>query len=141
MIVGIGLDLVEVERMHKIVTRAEDSFLRYVLSEQERNQYDQLRADSRRAEWLAGRFAAKEAAAKAIGTGFANGITPAQLVIDTDRNGRPQLWLPEHVHEQFAFPIQTHVTITHTKQTAAAVVLIQIIDQPHIDQPHVGSKN
>lgn len=140
MIVGFGLDLVEIERMIKIVKRADDSFLRCVLSEQERNQYDQLQADHRRAEWLAGRFAVKEAAAKAIGTGFSNGITPDKLVIATDQLGRPQLWLPENILKQFATPIQTHVSITHTKQTAAAVVLIEVIDQPRIESKLRGEE-
>jgi holo-[acyl-carrier protein] synthase len=127
MLVGIGLDLVDIERIESIVKREEDSFLRLLLSERERLLYDGLRTMRRRTEWLAGRFAAKEAASKALGTGFSGIVTPAALEIVPDSNGKPELVLPEAVVCRYPSPLRTHVTITHSKHTAAAVVLVEML--------------
>lgn len=125
MLVGIGFDLVDIERIHKIVAREEDSFIRMLLSERERHLYERFRHPNRKTEWIAGRFAAKEAAAKAIGTGWTGIVTPNCLEILPDPQGKPELTVPLEVEKRFHFPIRSHVSITHTKHTAAAMVFIE----------------
>ncbi|MCZ8513150.1 holo-ACP synthase [Paenibacillus filicis] len=122
---GIGFDLVDIERIDKIVAREEDSFIRALLSDRERHLYEQFRNPKRRTEWIAGRFSAKEAAAKALGTGWTGIVTPKCLEILPDSLGKPELTVPAEVGKRFEFPIRSHVTITHTKHTAAAIVFIE----------------
>lgn len=140
MLVGIGLDLIDIERMESVVRREDDAFLRLVLSERERLRYEELRSLRRRAEWLAGRFAAKEAASKAIGTGFAGDVTPAGLEIVSDANGKPELTLPDAVARRYPLPIRSLVTITHSRHTAAAVVMIETLQESEKEKDRKGKE-
>ena len=70
MILGTGLDLVEIEQIRKISERNLRGFIQHVLTPEEREDFFRLDNDRRKIEWLAGRFVAKEAASKAVGTGI-----------------------------------------------------------------------
>lgn len=89
-IVGIGNDLVEVARIEQVLARTPERFAARVLTESELNQFHQHKQPAR---FLAKRFAAKEAAAKAIGTGIAAGVTFQDFEITNDAAGRPLLAL------------------------------------------------
>lgn len=88
MIYGIGTDIVRVSRMQRSLARYGEKFARRLLTPGEL-------ADFRRAlqpaHFLARRFAAKEAAAKALGTGFAGGLRLRHIGVSHDARGRPQL--------------------------------------------------
>jgi len=88
MIFGIGTDIVAVARMSGIVERHGGKFAQRVLAASELEEY---RAASDKARFLAKRFAAKEAAAKALGTGFAGGLSLRHIAVTHDENGRPLL--------------------------------------------------
>jgi holo-[acyl-carrier protein] synthase len=88
MIFGIGTDIVRVERMRRDIERFGDRFAERILTEQEMREYQEV---GQRAHFLAKRFAAKEAAAKAMGTGFNHGIQLRQIGVGHDDNGRPLL--------------------------------------------------
>lgn len=90
MITGIGIDIVEFERIDRIHARYGDRFAERILCEREMAEY---MCSSMRSRLLAKRFAAKEAAVKALGTGFALGITPRMICIRHDDHGRPELEL------------------------------------------------
>jgi len=88
MIFGIGTDIVRVERMRRDIERFGDRFAERILTEQEMREYQEV---GQRAHFLAKRFAAKEAAAKAMGTGFSHGIQLRQIGVGHDDNGKPLL--------------------------------------------------
>jgi holo-[acyl-carrier protein] synthase len=90
MIFGIGTDIVRVERMNRNLDRFGEKFARRILTE---NEFADFMESGQRAHFLAKRFAAKEATAKAMGTGFSNGISMNQIAVGHDPAGKPELVL------------------------------------------------
>lgn len=115
MIRGIGLDIVELERIEKAATR-NDRFVTRILSQRELELYSKL-SDGRKKEFLAGRFAAKEAYAKANGTGLGEGCTLHQIEILKDEIGKPLLYFNGEI-------VNGYISITHTRTVAAAQVIL-----------------
>ena len=115
MITGIGLDIVELERIRTVSTRT-DSFVKRILSDREQEIYQQL-SSSRKVEFLAGRFAAKEAFSKARGTGIGAGCEFGQIEILSASNGKPELYFDGE-------PVNGFVSITHSQEYAAAQVIL-----------------
>ncbi len=89
-VVGFGTDIVEIERIEKVLQRTGEAFARRILSDPELVQYQSLKNQQR---FLAKRFAAKEAAAKALGTGIAGGVTFHDFIVSNDERGKPCLQL------------------------------------------------
>ena len=124
MIVGMGTDLIEVERIRQTVDRYGDKFLRRVYTERE-----SAYAMSKRnfAERLAGRFAVKEAGMKAIGTGWRRGVTWRDFEVINEPGGRPTLRLmgaAGRIAQEFGVR-RISVSITHTAAMAMAVVILE----------------
>lgn len=115
MILGIGLDLVEMDRVKKSMERS-TKFQKRILTIRELQIFETL-SDARKVEFLAGRFAAKEAYAKAIGTGIGAGCELQQIEILKNELGKPVLYFDTHLVRGF-------VSITHTATTAAAQVIL-----------------
>ncbi|MHC4221853.1 MAG: holo-ACP synthase, partial [Planctomycetota bacterium] len=88
MIVGIGVDIAETERFEKIWARYDGRIAQRILT---RNELIEFERRNRPASYLATRFAAKEAAAKALGTGFGSGVGYKSIEINNDKNGKPLL--------------------------------------------------
>ncbi len=88
MIVGIGTDLVHIPRMQELLAKHGDKFAERILSEAELSVF--LKAKNQ-AAFLAKRFAAKEATAKAMGTGFRDGLSLRHISVSNDNNGKPEL--------------------------------------------------
>ncbi|MDG0969712.1 MAG: holo-ACP synthase [Porticoccaceae bacterium] len=86
MIKGIGTDIVEIARIVSILHRQNDRFVSRILTDNEQRKY----SDSQReTTFLAKRFAAKEAVAKALGTGIGNGVSFQDIEITHDDRGAP----------------------------------------------------
>ncbi|MEG0471766.1 MAG: holo-ACP synthase [Solibacillus sp.] len=115
MIKGIGLDLVEMVRIEKAMNRTE-KFQQRILSERELAIFETL-SGTRKVEFLAGRFAAKEAYSKANGTGVGEGCELHQIEVLKDSLGKPILYFNGQQAKAF-------VSITHTHTTAAAQVIL-----------------
>lgn len=115
MITGIGLDIVELSRIHRLDARS-PKFRERVLTETELAEYVQLTA-ARKVEFLAGRFAAKEAFSKANGTGIGGACSFQDIEIRKDAKGKPSIY--------FRNTETGMVSITHSKDFAAAQVLLQ----------------
>lgn len=115
MIKGIGLDLIELERIEKMMLRS-TKFVERILTVRERTIFEAL-SHVRKVEFLAGRFAAKEAYAKANGTGIGKGCELMQIEILKDEVGKPLLFFDGEQVNGF-------ISITHTKTTAAAQVIL-----------------
>ncbi len=135
MILGIGLDIVEIARIGKIYQNFGLAFANKILHAAEiahlhaaLNKKNTPAIGERHAiEFLATRFAAKEAAVKALGTGFANGILPKHIGITNLPSGKPELIFYDKALER-ATSLQvcsTHISLTHEKNTAAAMVVLE----------------
>jgi holo-[acyl-carrier protein] synthase len=124
MILGIGSDLAQVERIRKSIAQYGDRFLNRVYTEQERA-YASSKANS--AERYAARFAAKEAGMKAIGTGLRRGITWKDFEVVNEISGQPTLRLSGVAREISAIMgvERISISLTHTAETAFAVVILE----------------
>lgn len=124
MIVGSGIDLVEVARIQKSVDRFGRRFLDRVFTESE--QAYCLRKKNF-AESLAARFAAKEAAAKALGTGISHGVSWREIEVVRARSGEPGLRFSGRA-AVVAMRRGVHhaaLSLTHTAGLAAASVVLE----------------
>jgi holo-[acyl-carrier protein] synthase len=88
MLFGIGTDLVKVSRMQTLLDKHQDKIAQRILSDSE---FIGFKKSAKPASFLAKRFAAKEAVAKAFGTGFRNGLSLRHISIENDANGKPEL--------------------------------------------------
>jgi holo-[acyl-carrier protein] synthase len=135
MILGIGHDQIDIRRIEASLKRFGDRFENRVFT-----QAEQARAHKRsesgknnsRASSYAKRFAAKEACAKAMGTGIANGIHWRDIEVVNLLSGKPtiqlhgnaKLWLEKHAAQEKA---QIHLTLSDDYPTATAIVMIEVI--------------
>lgn len=119
MILGIGNDIVEVARIKAVLTRYPQRFLNRVFSSYEQG-YCLRRKDP--ALHLAGRFAAKEAIVKALGTGFSQGLGWLDIEIRNDSKGKPAAFLSPFARELLDDPL-LHVSMSHCHQYATAFAI------------------
>jgi len=92
MIIGIGTDLVHIPRMQALLEKHGDKIAARILSDRE---FAEFRLQLKPAAYLAKRFAAKEAAAKAMGTGFRDGLSLRHIVVSNNELGKPELSFEE----------------------------------------------
>jgi holo-[acyl-carrier protein] synthase len=113
MTIAIGTDIVEIQRIASALERQGDKFVQRILTESEIVEY-QARGDS--LPFLAKRFAAKEAIAKALGTGIGRGISFQHMIVSNDSEGAPQVELQASAAERL-------------KQIGATKILISLADE------------
>jgi len=120
---GIGLDLVELSRIRDSLDRFGERFLARILTPAERAALPEGNA----VPHVAGLFAAKEAAVKALGTGFSGGIGFHTVELAHLPSGRPEMRLLGKALEQARSmgASTVHVSLTHGRDTAAAVVVLE----------------
>jgi holo-[acyl-carrier protein] synthase len=118
MISGIGIDIVELNRIKKVYSR-QAKFIDRILTMNEKAIFTQL-TDERKGEFLAGRFAAKEAFSKAVGTGIGEKLSFLDIEIEKDERGKPFIKKP--IKEG------VHLSISHSKEYAVAQVVIEKSD-------------
>ncbi|BBI35775.1 holo-ACP synthase [Cohnella abietis] len=128
MIVGIGLDVVELSRMEKLLAGpGNDRFVARVLTEQESKRLGSLQL-RRRLEFISGRFAAKEAVVKAIGCGIGAVVGFKDIEVLSDKLGKPICSLSEASIKRLGWASDSykiHIAITHERSLAAATVVIE----------------
>jgi holo-[acyl-carrier protein] synthase len=130
MIVGMGSDLVDVRRIERMIARYGERFLDRIFTAEERARSD---GRARRVESYAKRFAAKEACAKALGTGFRAGVFFRDLGVVNIRGGRPTMRLTGGAAERLARIVpaaceaQIDITLSDEGPLAQAVVIISAI--------------
>ncbi|BBD07611.1 holo-[acyl-carrier-protein] synthase [Desulfovibrio ferrophilus] len=122
MIIGLGIDIVEVDRIEHSLERFGDRFVKRILTPAE---IDIIRGDKVR--FVAVRFAAKEAASKALGTGIAQGVGFQGMEILRDSLGKPILTFTDGaaLRCQELGATHAHISLTHGRDTAAAVVVLE----------------
>jgi holo-[acyl-carrier protein] synthase len=124
MIVGLGIDIAEVDRIESAIRRYGQRFLQRVFTAAE---IDYCQSKANAFERFAGRFAAKEAAMKAIGTGWRHGVRWRDLEVVREPSGRPSMRF-SGVAEGFAERLgmkRALVSITHTAAQAIAQVILE----------------
>jgi holo-[acyl-carrier protein] synthase len=124
MIVGTGIDIAEVPRIEASIARFGDRFLRRIFTEAEIRYCD---SKANRIERYAARFAAKEAAMKAIGTGWNHGVTWRDIEVCRHPGGRPTIAFHGKAAEFAAKLGAVHValSLSHTKEYAIAQVILE----------------
>ncbi|MFJ9925128.1 holo-[acyl-carrier-protein] synthase [Streptomyces misionensis] len=118
--VGVGLDVLDRDELKRLVTRG--WFLRYCYAPEEIEQARALQG-VRRLEYLAGRFAAKEAVLKALGRGLLQGIAPRNIRVERAADGSPRVELRGEA-ARVASRRTVRVSITHKKTVVAAAALL-----------------
>ncbi|WP_038174243.1 holo-ACP synthase [Vibrio pacinii] len=123
-IVGLGTDIAEIERVEKALSRSGEPFARRILTDSELAKFAELKQQGR---FLAKRFAAKEAASKALGTGIALGVTFHDFEISNDEHGKPVLCLSGKAldiaeKKQVA---HIHLSISDERHYAVATVILE----------------
>lgn len=128
MIYGIGHDVLEIKRISDVMDRGQGTkFIRRVLTEQEYQLVE--RRGGRVAEFVAGRFAAKEAIVKALGCGIGREVGFQDIEILPDDKGKPEVILSDEAWTRLQFlegrNYNIHLTITHSRDLASAVAVVE----------------
>ncbi|WP_147535912.1 holo-ACP synthase [Bacillus marasmi] len=114
MIEGIGIDIVELHRIKELMNR-QQKFIDRVLTPHEKDRFITL-SEKRKVEYVAGRFAAKEAFSKAVGSGIGQ-LSFLDIELHVDEFGKPYIVKP--------FSKGVHLSISHSEQYAVAQVVIE----------------
>jgi holo-[acyl-carrier protein] synthase len=124
MIVGTGIDIAEVQRIRQAIERFGERFLRRVFTDEEMRYCD---AKANRIERYAARFAAKEAAMKALGTGWNHGIRWRDVEVRRQPGGRPTILFHGKAAEFAARLGAVHgaLSLSHTAEQAIAQVILE----------------
>jgi len=127
MIAGFGIDITEVERIGKSLEKFGDRFIEKLFTESERAYCAGMNSKSSRARCFAGRFAAKEAFLKALGTGLREGIKWTDIEILNDKLGKPELNLRNRAALEAESRSISHlyVTLSHSRGAAVAAVVLE----------------
>ncbi len=133
MIIGIGTDLCDIRRIETVLTRHGDRFTRRVFTEIERARTER-RTSALHAGSYAKRFAAKEACAKALGTGFSGGVFHSDMGVVNLPSGQPTLHLTGGALARLdslvppGTTVRLHLTMTDEYPYAFAQVMIEAVD-------------
>ena len=124
MVIGLGTDLIEIARIERSLARYGEAFLRRIYTSGE---IAYCMAKKNSAESLAARFAAKEAAAKALGTGIARGVGWRELEVRRLPGRRPELHLSGRA-AQIAAALgitRLSLSLSHSRELSIAVVIAE----------------
>jgi holo-[acyl-carrier protein] synthase len=134
MILGVGSDLIDIRRIEKTIERFGDKFLDRIFTQTERRRCD--RRNNRVASY-ARRFAAKEAAAKALGTGFRRGVFWRDLGVVNLPSGQPSMLLTggalKRLEAITPAGMAAHLALTITDEPPLAQALVIITAEPRAE--------
>lgn len=132
---GIGVDMLEIARMDRVLARR-PSFAKRVFTKTEREYCDRM---ARPAQHYAARFAAREAVLKALGTGFSRGIGLADVSVQNNEAGKPEVVLTgrakEIAAEQGVREVALSLSYTHDVAVANAVAMTDDV-RPKQEERH-----
>ena len=124
MIVSIGTDIVDVNRMQANLEKSGQRFAEKILSP---NEYEEFLKTNKPAHFIAKRFAVKEALLKAVGTGFRDGVSFNDIEVEHDEYGKPVLKCYRGVQKllEKLEVSRTHLTIADERDYAVAFVVLE----------------
>lgn len=125
MIIGIGTDIIEIDRIQKALER-NANFIDKIFT---KNEIEYLKKRNLRPEFVAGKFAAKEAVAKALGTGF-RGFDFKDIETDKNTLGKPLVFLKGNAKKMAKkwTNYKIHLTISHSRDYATAYAVLEVND-------------
>lgn len=124
MIYGVGVDITEIKRIQKAINRNEN-FINKLFTDKEKEFFKKRNF---KPEFIAGRFAAKEAIAKALGTGFRK-FNFKDIEIENDELGKPIVFLKpsaEDIVKKISKCYKFHLSISHGEDYAIAYTLLEV---------------
>ena len=126
MIRGVGTDIVDLSRIEASLVRAGEAFAKRILTASEFIRFEAL-GERRRVAFLAKRFAAKEAAAKALGTGIGRGISFQHFCVSNTEQGAPELQLSAAAAARLAAlgASCAHLSLSDERDYAVAFVVLE----------------
>tara|TARA_A100001037_G_scaffold303374_1_gene337201 strand:- start:5272 stop:5679 length:408 start_codon:yes stop_codon:yes gene_type:complete len=131
MVIGMGSDLIDIRRIEKVLERFGDRFVERIFTEHERKKSE---GHVNRAALYARRFAAKEACAKALGTGFRQGVFWRDLGVTSLPSGKPLMELTggalSRLNELIPDGMQPHIELTITDEPPLAQAIVLISARP-----------
>lgn len=117
---GLGTDIIEIGRIDKVIVRYGHKFLDRLFTKKEQEYCLKHKMSARH---FAGRFAAKEAVVKALGTGISKDIHWVDIEIFNDEHGRPYVCYSSKIASMFGNP-EIQISISHCKEYATAVAIL-----------------
>jgi holo-[acyl-carrier protein] synthase len=130
MILGVGTDLVQIERIRQVYNQFPDRFLRKCFNIEEIEEFNQI-SKVQQMGFLAKRFAAKEAVAKAFGTGFTENVKLSQIYVVRNKLGKPEVRLDGETAVFFETlylgPKKIHLSLSDEVAYAIAFVMIEAV--------------
>ena len=131
MILGIGIDLVDIFRINKILEKYPSQFAKRVLGKRELGTYEKilfssLSSKEKANRFIAKRFAAKEAVSKAFGTGLRGQVSFKAIEVINDKLGKPHVVLSP-LKDKTTFPYfkKIHISLTYENNFAQAIVILE----------------
>lgn len=122
MIKGVGTDIIEIARILSAIERRGKPFLDKLFTKDEQTYCDRYSEEKRRAAAYAGRFAAKEAIVKALGTGFGAKVSWHDIALSNDENGKPIATFSQKLKATFP-DIAMEISISHCQSFATAIAI------------------
>lgn len=123
MIIGIGTDIIEIDRIEKVIMRT-SSFIQKSFTS---NEIEYFKLKGLKGNVIAGNFAAKEAISKALGTGF-RGFGLQDIEVLRDELGKPVVNLSHKIYKLLDIKkFNIHVSISHSKENAIAYAVMEEI--------------
>jgi len=124
MILGMGTDIIEIQRLSSVLERTGEKFAQRILTPVEMNLYNRNKQPVR---LLAKRFAVKESVAKALGTGIGRGVSWQDIELYHDEAGKPLVKLSNGAAKRLEQlgATQCHVSISDERHYATAFAIIQ----------------
>ena len=124
MIIGTGIDIVEIRRIRDMLDKHNNAFVKKIFTDSER-----LEAENRSdmSVYFAGRWAAKEAFSKALGTGFGKSCSWTDISINNNERGKPEVHISGNA-ASYAEKLEIssiHLSISHEKEYACASIILE----------------
>lgn len=122
MVLGIGIDIIEIERIKKSIDNFGDTFLDKIYTKTE---LDYCLPKANKYQHFAARFAAKEAIAKALSYSGENGFSWKDIEIYNERNGMPKVKLFNKMDRILGEDKQIHITMSHSENYVTCFALLE----------------
>lgn len=131
MIYGIGTDIVNIERITALYKKDPHRLVQRILGQSEQKIIAQIKLESKKVEYLAKRFAGKEAVSKALGTGIAHGLNFADIEILNNDEGQPYVKINQSAAVSKKIQdSQIQISLSDDAPFAVAFVVIERYSQP-----------
>ena len=120
MIIGVGVDIIDIRRIEKLLKKDGQRFIDRVFTKAEQKKATSIKNKEKRAAYYAKRFAAKEAYAKAIGTGIGKGVKFQDITVISEKSGKPTLKVAKEKRK-------IHLSLSDEYPYAQAFVVVESI--------------